>query len=398
MKSPKVAKITSSSLAGWTGATAAYLFLAYKVVDEEHSSRPTLLQGSGKFRFNASEPGTVEHMEDIASEYSSMDSLLGIGSFLKTVLDKKIQTTRQKDSNYNVVTDMESNIGTSSENECTPAAKFPSLVAQIVNDNNKSATPHFQINSSSGFPIENDLFVGKIILVLRPLKPEDDPQFKDRLIDAQKTFEIQIQGKFKRVPRGQMYMGGQITEPISLGGMTKGISNLLLRLLSRHVGANLAYSFGTDHELPHISFPLITAMENVLITKPHENIPTLGQPFVESQELKQCRMSGTKDIENCWNLEDTYSMSYSAKSIDLSTWRITKPCEINLGRLWGKSALRLIIYEKHQERTEKNNYLLALQMQFLGVASSLSGRGDEPEVDPSYILARGEETLSSQLL
>jgi hypothetical protein len=374
VQSPKVAERTSTSLAGWTAA-AAYLLLAYKVVDDEHSSRPTktLLQGSGTFssmnmHYFASEPGTVEHMDEIISECSSTDRL-GFGSVLKTMFDK-IQTTPQ-DSNGNVVTDMES---TSSENECAPVAKFPSLAAQIVNDDNKSAR-HFQINSSSGFPIENDLFVGNVILVLRPLTPEDDPNFEDRVMDAQKTFEIQIQGKFKRIPRGQMYMGGQITEP-SLGRTTKGISNLLLRLLSRHVGANLAYSFGTDDELPHISFPLITAMDHVVVTKAHEHVPTLGQPFVESHELRQRRMSSTKNAEK-WNLEDTYSMSYSADSIDLSTWRIIYPCEVNLGNLWGTSALRLIIYEKDQERTDTNNYLVALQIKFLGVPSSSSGRGEE---------------------
>jgi hypothetical protein len=387
VKSPKVAEITSTSLAGWTGAAAVSLFLAYKVVDDEPSSRPTtLLQGSGNFssmnaRYFASEPGTVEQMEEIVSEYLSTDGL-GIGSFLQSMLDK-IQTTRQ-DSNENVVTDMES-IG---ENERVPvpaAAKFPSLAAQIVNDDNKSAQ-YFPINSSSSFPIENDLFVGNIKLVLRPLTPEDDPHFKDRVLDAQKTtFEIQIQGKFKRIPRGKMYMGGQITEP-SLGGMTKGISNLLLRLLSRHVGANLAYSFGTDDELPHISFPLMTCMENVVITKPHERIPSLGQPFVESHESRQRRRSSAEDVKK-WNLEDTYSMSYSADSIDLSAWRIVYPCEVTLGNLWGNSALRLIVYEKDQQ-TDKSHNLVALQLKFLGIPSSSSVRGEESEVEPSPILAR----------
>jgi hypothetical protein len=367
VKSPKTAeRASTTNVAGWTGAAAAYLFLAYKVVHDEYSSRPTTsMQGSANFsnmntstRVFPSEPGTVKRMEKLFSECSSTDRL-GIGSFLSTIFDK-IQATRQ-DSNENIVTDMES---ISSDNE---RAKFPSLAAQIVNDDNKS-TQYFQINSSSGFPIENDLFVGKIILVLRPLTPEDDPHFKDRVMDARKTFEIQIQGKFKRIPRGQMFMGGQLTEP-SLGRMTKGISNILLRLLSRHVGANLAHSFGTDDELPHISFPLITAMDKVVITKPHEHVPTLGQPFVESHELKQRRMSSAKSVDK-WNLEDTYSMSYSADSIDLSRWRIVYPCELNLGNLWGNSALRLIVYEKDQE-TEKNNYLVALQMKFLGVPSSL---------------------------
>jgi hypothetical protein len=51
VKSPKVSERTSTSiLAGWMGAAAASLFLAYKVVDDEYSSRPTtLLQGSGNF-------------------------------------------------------------------------------------------------------------------------------------------------------------------------------------------------------------------------------------------------------------------------------------------------------------------------------------------------------------
>ena len=78
-------------------------------------------------------------------------------------------------------------------------------------------------------------------------------------------FEIQIQGKFTRVPTGTVYIGGEITEgPMSLGLVTRGLCNMLLGFARRINGAmNYSYGDGGQLELPHIVFPLWTSVDKV---------------------------------------------------------------------------------------------------------------------------------------
>lgn len=135
--------------------------------------------------------------------------------------------------------------------------------------------------------------------------------------------------------------------------------SVLLQLL-RTIGSNMHYSFGNDKELPHIVFPAHDAMDHVIVTKPGQQPPKLGEPFLDA----------TSQNPNNWNCEDTYSMSFRSARVDLPSWRM-----VNLGVLqdalletyWGKSKLRLVIYEncgdEQRHVFEENNYLLALQVE-----------------------------------
>jgi hypothetical protein len=80
--------------------------------------------------------------------------------------------------------------------------------------------------------------------------------------------------------------------------------------------------------------------------------------------------SSTEDAKH-WSLNETYSMSFAASSINLTTWKVLCPFETNLSLFWGESLLRLIIYEKGTQQDNANNcdnhqttnnYLLALQV------------------------------------
>ena len=42
----------------------------------------------------------------------------------------------------------------------------------------------------------------------------------------------QVQGHFKQLPRGVLYLGGEVLEPTKLGLVTKGLANVLLKFVS----------------------------------------------------------------------------------------------------------------------------------------------------------------------
>ena len=158
---------------------------------------------------------------------------------------------------------------------------------------------------------------------------------------------------------------------------------MLLGLLAQCIGDDIRYSFGERaldgrRQLAHISFPLKTAMDSFLATPPGETPPALrSAEFVETSESRSMRKNSA-DI-NDWNTDGTtYSLAFRGSCIDLITWRVIDPFDVSLVRFWGKSPLRLVIYEKgegpqssttsihDQVVQDTNNYLLALQVNFLG--------------------------------
>uniref|UniRef100_A0A7S1ZK45 Domain of unknown function at the cortex 1 domain-containing protein n=1 Tax=Ditylum brightwellii TaxID=49249 RepID=A0A7S1ZK45_9STRA len=249
-----------------------------------------------------------------------------------------------------------------------PAAKFPSLQARLAIDKNDEMRL-FQINSNEPIPFENDFFVGHVSLVLRPLDSHDDPKFAERLPSddefSTSTFWIQIEGRFKRQMRkDQVFVGAQLADTkMNLGSITRKVSDLFLRLLNSSAGGGkMFYSFGTEYESPHISFPLHSGID---VTKAGtENVQRSG---------KQAKITGkdhdsTPDEDLYWNTKDVYTMSYYAKSIDLARWSILLPFEFHLGKVWGKSDVQLVIYEQDtKSQDHKKNYLFNLQMKHLGI-------------------------------
>lgn len=93
-------------------------------------------------------------------------------------------------------------------------------------------------------------------------------------------------------------------------------------------------------ERPHISFPVASAM--TLVTEP----------------------DGNDDASNdTWGTETTYSFLFCASSIDLATWKVTYPFEMDVQNFWRNSPLRLVIYEKSEQQRD-NDYLFELQLQY----------------------------------
>lgn len=78
-------------------------------------------------------------------------------------------------------------------------------------------------NSREPTPFETELFKGIALLVVRT-KPED--KHFDAFFNRPRkyTFEVQVQGKFKRMPIGEFFCGAEATNKMELGMITRGIS------------------------------------------------------------------------------------------------------------------------------------------------------------------------------
>ncbi|KAG7364072.1 hypothetical protein IV203_037274 [Nitzschia inconspicua] len=243
---------------------------------------------------------------------------------------------------------------------------FPSLEAHLVQRRagDGGSSTRFSFNADEPTEIDNDLFVGSVTMVLRPLQSEHDPKFEERfpprVLQAREdvpSFYFHLKGNFKRpIQKDALMVGGELLDPLvmdsTLSGWTRRWADLLLRLLSRNIEGSMSYSFGgrpkdrdsRGHaERPHtgIAFPVASAMEI-----DHENDLTVGGGSIDT-----------------WDTETTYSFVYCASSIDLATWKVKYPFEMNAQHFWGQSPLRLVIYERNEDQRH-NNYLFELQIEF----------------------------------
>ena len=61
-----------------------------------------------------------------------------------------------------------------------PPPRFSTLSAETLDGQS------FEINSRQGIPVENDFFVGKFLVLLRPSNPADDPYYNEKIFSKKK--------------------------------------------------------------------------------------------------------------------------------------------------------------------------------------------------------------------
>jgi len=71
-------------------------------------------------------------------------------------------------------------------------------------------------NTMEPTSFSTDLFEGKMHLLINS-KEEKNPYFIDLFHRDKYSFQIQIQGKFKKQPNGMLYIGLEITRKMELG-------------------------------------------------------------------------------------------------------------------------------------------------------------------------------------
>eukprot|EP00602_Paraphysomonas_sp_CaronLab_P000881 CAMPEP_0185031702 /NCGR_PEP_ID=MMETSP1103-20130426/19320_1 /TAXON_ID=36769 /ORGANISM="Paraphysomonas bandaiensis, Strain Caron Lab Isolate" /LENGTH=171 /DNA_ID=CAMNT_0027567317 /DNA_START=419 /DNA_END=934 /DNA_ORIENTATION=- len=115
---------------------------------------------------------------------------------------------------------------------------------------------------------------------------------------------------------------------------------------------DLKIGFGEDvqpnmqYERPHLVFPLLRILDRVVVTKPGETPPMLGQELPESDEDRNNRQSGKTDIQ--FDTECTYSFAFHSSFVDFANWSL---CgfpgygAIDIRTFFGKQSPQIVVYE-----------------------------------------------------
>ena len=114
----------------------------------------------------------------------------------------------------------------------------------------------------------------------------------------------------------------------------------------RHAVDPIAFKEG-QYEKMHLAFPVEASMDRIVITKPGETPPKLGDELIESNEsVKRRRRMGAGSVD--WNLEDTYTMCLWSAYCDWIQWKslnVPGVRPFSLGCVAGKQPIYLSVYE-----------------------------------------------------
>ena len=76
-----------------------------------------------------------------------------------------------------------------------------------------------EVNSTTPVSFETKNVSGRVLLMVRPRLKEDEADWihRDHFQGRRRLFEMQVQLKFKSIPRGHVVMGGQLRKKMNLG-------------------------------------------------------------------------------------------------------------------------------------------------------------------------------------
>lgn len=199
-----------------------------------------------------------------------------------------------------------------------------------------------------------------------------------------------MQGRFKKVPEGLIYVGADAIFQLQLGLLTQSFVKAVLSFLKTLVN-NLHYSFGDSKSVPgyetaHVVAPLFSTMDKVVVTPAGEVPPSMGVPFPDDLELRKIRL----DPARCDTIEiipgATYSFSLNSNNIALPEWQVMgipmlKPLSINM--FSGGGPFSLVAYEIPRDPIGKRprKHSCETMKYILNVQIASIDPGDEPAVE-----------------
>jgi hypothetical protein len=182
-------------------------------------------------------------------------------------------------------------------------------------------------------------------------------------------FELQVQGQFKRMPIGEIFVGGESMNKMELGmimrSLCKAVCNFGCSIIN-----DLHYSFGDpqhldEYEIPHMAAPLFTTMDKIVVTPDGETPPPMGKPFPEDPEYRKKRFKFKCIDDAKLDVKNVYSFSVNSSNIDFITWQVmgipmVRP--MDLRSFFGDSILRLGEFLLHEHEVLIIYSILAKQI------------------------------------
>ncbi len=188
-------------------------------------------------------------------------------------------------------------------------------------------------NSSKLHTLENPLFTGTMLAMIRTPNVDDptlpsgtacNETVSSYFRDKQRRFEFQFQVSLKKRPDGAIYFACEVDDSIKLGMVQRAFVYSAMAFCKKMNNSfHYSLSGGKEeedgkYEKVHIGFPVEMGFDRLVVTKPGEPIPKLGEAIYEDPELVKLRKKGIHKID--WNTEDTYTFAVWSAYVDFLDW------------------------------------------------------------------------------
>lgn len=249
------------------------------------------------------------------------------------------------------------------------------------------------MNARAPVAFETDLFAGHVHFFVRTT-PED-PHWTHLFRSRRRMFWIQVQGAFKRAPRGTVYLGGELPDEIAPGLFTRSVALVIMGLIQQLIG-NVNYSFGDAQRdvRPSIALPLYQSADQLVVTPAGETPPRMGErDFGESEAARRIRRATPVGAET-YVVDATYSFDFHTMYVDLTRWRTTNlpgVREMALSTFFDALPLHMVAYDIVASPSERHCQALKQYLFQFEVTHSQRDRRASQATTP---LARTESSQS----
>ncbi|KAG6611734.1 Pleckstrin homology-like domain [Phytophthora cinnamomi] len=251
-----------------------------------------------------------------------------------------------------------------------------SLVVSDVGSAAAASREDMEMNSRAPVAFETQLFAGRALFLVRT-QPED-PRYAALFAGKRRMFWIQVQGRFKRAPRGPVFLGGELPARIAPGVFTRSVALVIMGLIRRLVG-RVSFSFGDNaaDELPAVAFPLFQSVDQFVETAEGQTPPELGTAdFGESERQRRRRRHTPLGAEK-YAVGPTYTFDFHTMYVDLTRWETANlPGGLNamdLAGFFDSLPLRLVAYDvraaaaeaaEDSHRQRDKDYLFSFEVKY----------------------------------
>lgn len=191
-------------------------------------------------------------------------------------------------------------------------------------------------NTKDGVPVKTDNFEGNTMLMIKrsPAHASSEDRYYSHFHKRRRLWEFRIQGKFKRVPEGEMFIGivlrdfkyDQAVESSSV--LVKKMAMMLVQYESyMHWGDRNEASRLPDAELSHMVTNL-TGWDQIIVSPAGEEPPKIGGDLTglgllrKDEGLKEYSKACSQLLKDV-DLESTYTFGFWGVSqlLDVLHWR-----------------------------------------------------------------------------
>lgn len=220
-----------------------------------------------------------------------------------------------------------------------PAAASGSNQFNLLECSERSGATPRRVRAGVVTPFANEYFEGNLLLFAR--HPSTAPEHG---IKGKRYWEVQVQGRFKR-PVANFYMGLELTEPLKVSFMLRGLSGMVLGF-AKTLEPDIHHSFGTSkagaEELPHIVTPMFKAID--IVFESVDGVDPPPPPLGSDMGAKQSKAGFPQTVR----LDATYTFTVWSTLCDLYSWKVKGVPAVNsiemANFLNRDAAIRIVAY------------------------------------------------------